>query len=64
MNNDDLLQQAKQFAQEVDYISVSALQRKLLVGYTQAKQILEMLIKDGICEAEFTVGQGYLILKK
>lgn len=64
MNNDDLLQQAKQFAQDVDYISVSSLQRKLLVGYTQAKQILEMLIKDGICEAEFTVGQGYLILQK
>ena len=31
-NNEDLLQQAMLFAQEVDYISVSSLQRKFLIG--------------------------------
>lgn len=63
MNHQDLLDQAKYFALEIDYISVSTLQRKLLIGYGEAKKILEILIREGICESKFTANQGYLILK-
>ena len=62
-NNEELLQQAILFAQEIDYISVSGLQRKFLIGYEQAKQLLDELIETNICEAAFTVGYGYLIYK-
>ena len=60
-NNEDLLQQAILFIQEVDYISVSSLQRKFLIGYQQANKLLECLIENKICEAKLTVGLGYKI---
>ena len=60
-NNEDLLQQAMLFAQEVDYISVSSLQRKFLIGYQQATELLQCLIENKICEAKLTVGLGYKI---
>ncbi|MBP9787339.1 MAG: hypothetical protein KBC72_07185 [Acinetobacter sp.] len=60
-NNEDLLQQAMLFAQEVDYISVSSLQRKFLIGYQQANKLLECLIENKICGAELTVSLGYKI---
>lgn len=63
MNHQKLLDQAKYFALEVDYISVSTLQRKLLIGYSQATKILEILIREGICESKFTANQGYFFLK-
>ena len=47
MNHQNLLDQAKIFALKVDYISVSTLQRKLLIGYNQATKILEILIREG-----------------
>ena len=64
MNHQNLLDQAKIFALKVDYISVSTLQRKLLIGYNQATKILEILIREGICESKLTANQGYLVLKK
>ena len=39
-NNEDLLQQAILFVQEVEHISVSSLQRKFLIGYQQANKLL------------------------
>jgi DNA segregation ATPase FtsK/SpoIIIE-like protein len=60
-NNEDLLQQAMLFAQEVDYISVSSLQRKFLIGYQQANKLLECLIENKICGAELTVSLDYKI---
>ena len=60
-NNEDLLQQAMLFAQEVDYISVSSLQRKCLIGYQQANKLLECLIENKICGAELTVSLDYKI---
>lgn len=62
-DNKDLLEQAMLFAQEVEYISVSSLQRKFLIGYQQAKKLLDQLIEKNICEAAFTIGYGYLIYK-
>lgn len=60
-NNEDLLQQAILFIQEVEHISVSSLQRKFLIGYQQANKLLECLIENKICEAKLTVGLGYKI---
>ena len=60
-NNEDLLQQAILFVQEVEHISVSSLQRKFLIGYQQANKLLECLIENKICGAELTVGLGYKI---
>lgn len=60
-NNEDLLQQAILFVQEVEHISVSSLQRKFLIGYQQANKLLECLIENKICEAKLTVGLGYKI---
>ena len=60
-NNEDLLQQAILFAQEVEHISVSSLQRKFLIGYQQANKLLECLIENKICGAELTVSLDYKI---
>ena len=60
-NNEDLLQQAILFVQEVEHISVSSLQRKFLIGYQQANKLLECLIENKICGAKLTVGLGYKI---
>lgn len=64
MSNETLSDQAKCYARKVNYISTSTLQRKLLLGYKEASQILEMLINDGICDSKFTPNYGYLVLKK
>nr|MBP8207134.1 hypothetical protein [Acinetobacter sp.] len=48
-DNKELLQQAILFAQEVEHISVSSLQRKFLIGYQQANKLLECLIENKIC---------------
>ena len=60
-NNEDLLQQAILFVQEVEHISVSSLQRKFLIGYQQATELLQCLIENKICGAELTVSLGYKI---
>ena len=60
-DNKELLQQAMLFAQEVDYISVSSLQRKFLIGYQQATELLQCLIENKICGAELTVSLDYKI---
>ena len=60
-NNEDLLQQAILFAQEVEHISVSSLQRKFLIGDQQANKLLECLIENKICGAELTVSLDYKI---
>ena len=60
-DNKKLLQQAILFAQEVEHISVSSLQRKFLIGYQQATELLQCLIENKICGAELTVSLGYKI---
>ena len=64
MQNTLLIKQAKEFSQDAGYVSVSSLQRKFILGYEQAKQLADVLIQQDFCEADFTVGQGYLILQK
>ena len=64
MQNTLLIKQAKEFSQDAGYVSISSLQRRFILGYEQAKQLADVLIQQDFCEAEFTVGQGYLILKK
>ncbi|WHP06506.1 DNA translocase FtsK [Acinetobacter corruptisaponis] len=62
-NNEELLQQAILFAKELDYISVSGLQRKFLIGYQQANKLLECLIETKICAVDFTPHYGHLVYK-
>ncbi|ENW99035.1 hypothetical protein F900_02720 [Acinetobacter modestus] len=63
MQSDDLFERAKLFTEEVGVVSVSSLQRKFLIGHTQAEQLLNELIEESICEATKTYvldyGYGY-----
>ena len=63
-NNEDLLQQAILFVQEVEHISVSSLQRKFLIGYQQANKLLECLIENKICAVDFTPHYSHLVYKQ
>ena len=64
MQDSPLIQQVKEFSQDAGYVSISSLQRRFILGYEQAKQLADVLIQQDFCEADFTVGQGYLILQK
>ena len=61
MQSDDLFERAKLFTEEVGVVSVSSLQRKFLIGHTQAEQLLNELIEESICEATktFVLDYGY-----
>ena len=61
MQSDDLFGRAKLFTEEVGVVSVSSLQRKFLIGHTQAEQLLNELIEESICEATktFVLDYGY-----
>ena len=61
MQSDDLFERAKLFTEEVGVVSVSSLQRKILIGHTQAEQLLNELIEESICEATktFVLDYGY-----
>ena len=63
-DNKKLLQQAILFAQEVEHISVSSLQRKFLIGYQQATELLQCLIENKICAVDFTPHYGHLVYKQ
>ena len=54
MQSDDLFERAKLFIEEVGVVSVSSLQRKFLIGHTQAEQVLNQLIEASICESTKT----------
>ena len=60
MQSDDLFERAKLFTEEVGVVSVSSLQRKFLIGHTQAENLLKQLIKENICKSHFVQGQGYI----
>ena len=45
--NDDILLQAIRIAQENQYISTSALQRKLNIGYSRAKKLIDDMCRHG-----------------
>ncbi|HAY5568452.1 TPA: hypothetical protein J0D06_003935 [Escherichia coli] len=61
MQSDDLFERAKLFIEEVGVVSVSSLQRKFLIGHTQAEQVLNQLIEENICESTktFVLDYGY-----
>lgn len=59
--NQELLQETILFVQKAEYISASILQRNFLIGYQEATELIQLLIKNKICVAEFTTGHGYLI---
>ncbi|BBF77825.1 MULTISPECIES: DNA translocase FtsK [Acinetobacter] len=63
MQLDDLFECAKLFTEEVGVVSVSSLQRKFLIGHSQAEKLLKQLIEESICESTKTLvldyGYGY-----
>ncbi|WP_315074998.1 DNA translocase FtsK [Acinetobacter guillouiae] len=59
MQSDDLFERAKLFTEEVGVVSVSSLQRKFLIGHTQAEQLLNRLIEASICESTKTFVSDY-----
>ena len=48
MNQDPLLNNAKQFMLETQIVSVAALQRKLRIGFNRGQKIMEQLEQEGI----------------
>lgn len=58
------LNAAKACSQPIGYVSISVLQRTLLIGYEQAKNILQLLIKNHFCEAAYTPKHGHKIIKE
>lgn len=61
MQDEELLQQIKDFTQAIGYVSVSSIQRKFMLRYEHSKQLIDVLIQHGFCEAEFIVDHGYRI---
>lgn len=63
MQPNDLFERAKLFTEEVGVISVSSLQRKFLIGHSQAESLLKQLIEENVCENHFVQGEGYILKK-
>ena len=61
MQDQQLLEQIKTFSQNIGYISITSLQRKVMRSYTHAKQLVDILIQQGFCEEKFTPEYGYRI---
>ena len=61
MLDEPLLEQIKIFSQDIGYISISSVQRKFMLSYTHAEQLIDTLIQQGFCEAKFTPEYGYRI---
>lgn len=48
MNQDPLLNDAKQFILETQIVSVTALQRKFRIGFNRGQRIMEQLEQEGV----------------
>ena len=59
LESNDLYERAKLFTKEAGVVSVSSLQRKLLIGHKQAEQLLLQLIDENICEPTKSFVQDY-----
>lgn len=56
---DPLLDEAKEWSQKQGYVSVSYIQRVMRVGYTRASRLVDLMIEQKFCEAEYTEGKSY-----
>lgn len=61
MLDEPLLEKIKIFSQDIGYVSISAVQRKFMLSYTHAEQLVDTLIQQGFCEEKFTPEYGYRI---
>ena len=60
---DPLLEEAKEWSRKQGYVSVSYIQRIMRVGYTRAARLVDCMVEECFCEAEFAEGKGYRALK-
>lgn len=60
---DPLLDEAKEWSRKQGYVSVSYIQRIMRVGYTRASRLVDLMIEQEFCEAEYAEGKGYRALK-
>jgi len=60
---DPLLDEAKEWSRKQGYVSVSYIQRIMRVGYTRASRLVDLMIEQEFCEAEYVEGKGYRALK-
>ncbi len=58
MLDEPLLEQIKIFSQDIGYVSISSVQRKFMLSYTHAEQLVDTLIQQGFCEEKFTPEYG------
>lgn len=61
MLDEPLLEQIKIFSQDIGCVSISSVQRKFMLSYTHAEQLVDTLIQQGFCEEKFTPEYGYRI---
>ena len=61
MLDEPLLERIKIFSQDIGYVSISSVQRKFMLSYTHAEQLVDTLIQQGFCEEKFTPEYGYRI---
>ena len=61
MLDEPLLEQIKIFSQDIGYVSISSVQRKFMLSYTHAEQLVDTLSQQGFCEEKFTPEYGYRI---
>lgn len=59
--NTENINRAKKLSLISGYISISIIQRQLLIGYKEAKLIVEILLAENFCESEYTPHHGYKI---
>ena len=52
MQDQQLLEQIKTFSQDIGYISISSVQRKFMLSYTHAEQLVDTLIPQGFIQIQ------------
>ncbi len=56
------LECAKAFCLISGYVSTSSLQRHVLIGYNEAKQLVDLLKSQNFCEHCYTENYGYKVI--
>ncbi|CAB1212520.1 DNA translocase FtsK [Acinetobacter bouvetii] len=60
--NTENINRAKKLSLISGYVSISIIQRQLLIGYNEAKQLVEILLQQNFCEQNYTREHGYKVI--